>query len=242
MIQLALETTGTSGSLAVLQDKTVLRQRRFGVLRRTAAELAAELDTSIRWCEDHGHALAAISVAVGPGSFTGLRIAITTAKTLAYALELPVIPVGSLAAIAAVNLGENGAANALVGLNAYRGQVFAAEFSRDELCRNEAGRDNLIQRCNDRAEVLSKQDWDQRAAEKRGRSDWVIAGDRSIVADQVVESLHQVEHCDAVGVGWVAAGLVAGSTSQPPACFADPFSLDARYLKLSAAEEKAASR
>nr|WP_095741850.1 tRNA (adenosine(37)-N6)-threonylcarbamoyltransferase complex dimerization subunit type 1 TsaB [Rhodopirellula sp. SM50] len=237
MIQLALETTGTSGSLAVLDGKTQLWDCRFGLLRRTAADIACQLDASLRWCEDHGHTLRAISVAVGPGSFTGLRIAITTAKTLAYALGVPVIPVGSLAAIAAVNLLENGAANVLVGLNAYRRQVFAAEFSRDELCR-----DNLIHRCNDRAEVCSKQDWDQRVAEKRGRSDWVIAGDRSIVADQVAESLHHAEHCDAVGVGWVAAGLVAGSTSQPPACFADPFSLEARYLKLSAAEEKAASR
>ena len=237
MIQLALETTGTNGSLAVLDGKTVLWERRFGVLRRTAAEIACQLDTSLGWCEDRGYALDAISVAVGPGSFTGLRIAITTAKTLAYALEVPVIPVGSLAAIAAVNLPESGAANILVGLNAYRRQVFAAEFCRDELCR-----DNLIHHCNDRGDVFSKQDWDQRVADKLSRSDWVIGGDRSILSDQVADSMHHVKHCDAVGVGWVAAGLVAGSTSQPPGCFADPFSLAARYLKLSAAEEKAASR
>ncbi|MCS7468302.1 tRNA (adenosine(37)-N6)-threonylcarbamoyltransferase complex dimerization subunit type 1 TsaB [Stieleria sp. ICT_E10.1] len=237
MIQLALETTGTNGSLAVLDGKTVLWDCRFGVLRRTAADIACQLDTSLRRCEDRGLALDAISVAVGPGSFTGLRIAITTAKTLAYALGLPVIPVGSLAAIAAVNLREGSAANVLVGLNAYRRQVFAAEFSRDELCR-----DNLIHRCNDRAEVVSRQHWDERVADKCGRSDWAIAGDRSIVSDQVAESLHHAEHCDAVGVGWVATGLVAGSTSQPPACYADPFSLTARYLKLSAAEEKAALR
>ncbi|QDV83157.1 tRNA (adenosine(37)-N6)-threonylcarbamoyltransferase complex dimerization subunit type 1 TsaB [Planctomycetes bacterium TBK1r] len=242
MIQLALETTGTNGSLAVLDGKSVLWDCRFGVLRRTAADIACQLDTSLRWCEDRGLSLDAISVAVGPGSFTGLRIAITTAKTLAYALALPVIPVGSLAAIAAVNLpdrqlGESSAANVLVGLNAYRRQVFAAEFSREELCR-----DNLIHHCHDRAEVVSRQDWDLRVADKLDRSDWAIAGDRSIVSDQVAETLHPVEPCDAVGVGWVAAGLVAGSTSQPPACYADPFSLAARYLKLSAAEEKAASR
>ncbi|WP_182865932.1 tRNA (adenosine(37)-N6)-threonylcarbamoyltransferase complex dimerization subunit type 1 TsaB [Stieleria mannarensis] len=237
MIQLALETTGTNGSIAVLDGKNVLLDRRFGRLRRTAAEIAGQLDGALRWCEQQERRPAAIAVAVGPGSFTGLRIAITTAKTLAYALEIPVIPVGSLAAIAAVTLHDRPAGHALVGLNAYRRQVFAAEFSREELTR-----DNLIHRCDDRAQVLSRGDWDRRVAETLELSDWVIAGDRSIHSDSAADRVSACEHSDAVGVGLVAAGLVAGSALQPPKCFSDPFTLSARYLKPSAAEEKAASR
>jgi tRNA threonylcarbamoyladenosine biosynthesis protein TsaB len=68
--------------------------------------------------------LEAIAVGVGPGTFTGLRIGITTARTLAAASQLPLRPVSSLAALAA-GMGEG---PALGLIDAKRGELFAALY------------------------------------------------------------------------------------------------------------------
>ena len=122
--------------------------------------MAVELDELMQWCEQNQLHPELISVAVGPGSFTGLRIAITTAKTLAYALGLPVAPVGTLVAIAAA---ANHAANSqndeprqkLIGLNAYRRQIYTAEFSDGELNSADA-----LLACNLRVSLVGQSDWE----------------------------------------------------------------------------------
>ena len=64
-----------------------------------------------------------IAVGVGPGGFTGLRIGVATARALAQAHGLPLVPVSSLAALAA---NADGLAAAV--LDARRGEVFAAVY------------------------------------------------------------------------------------------------------------------
>jgi tRNA threonylcarbamoyladenosine biosynthesis protein TsaB len=61
---------------------------------------AETLAPAIKWCwEQCGvtpSQLTAVAVGIGPGMFTGLRVGVTTAKTLAQALRIPVIPIPSL--------------------------------------------------------------------------------------------------------------------------------------------------
>jgi tRNA threonylcarbamoyladenosine biosynthesis protein TsaB len=78
-------------------------------------------------------AVEAIAVGIGPGSFTGLRIGVATARGLAQGLEKPIAPVGSLAALSR-GVGERGARDArphLAVIDARRGQVFAALYEPD---------------------------------------------------------------------------------------------------------------
>jgi tRNA threonylcarbamoyladenosine biosynthesis protein TsaB len=70
--------------------------------------------------------LEAVAVGVGPGSFTGLRIGVTTARALASATELGLRPVSSLAALAA-GIGAEGAVS-LPLIDAKRGELFAAAY------------------------------------------------------------------------------------------------------------------
>jgi tRNA threonylcarbamoyladenosine biosynthesis protein TsaB len=75
--------------------------------------------------------LEAIAVGVGPGTFTGLRIGIATARALASANGLQLRPVSSLAALAAGIEAEAEAATSLLAvIDAKRGEVFAAEYER----------------------------------------------------------------------------------------------------------------
>lgn len=73
--------------------------------------------------------LAFLAVAIGPGGFTGTRIGVVAARTLAQQLEIPLFGVSSLAAIA-LQSGHRG--TIAVQMPAQRGELYTAIYQRDE--------------------------------------------------------------------------------------------------------------
>ena len=100
MLILAIETATESVGVAlggrdgVLASVTIARGRRHGETLAPAIQFA---------CRHAGVELPdldAVAVDIGPGLFTGMRVGIATAKALAMALDIPVVPVTSLESLA----------------------------------------------------------------------------------------------------------------------------------------------
>jgi tRNA threonylcarbamoyladenosine biosynthesis protein TsaB len=73
--------------------------------------------------------LGAIAVGLGPGSYTGLRIGLTAAKTLAYAARKPLVAIDSMEAIA--RNAPDDASKVVVAVDAQRGDAYLADFARN---------------------------------------------------------------------------------------------------------------
>jgi tRNA threonylcarbamoyladenosine biosynthesis protein TsaB len=99
---------------------------------RHAQVLLAEIERSVEAAGGWPR-IDRIAVGVGPGSFTGLRIGIATARALAQARDLPLAPVGSLAALAR-GMSEPGAGDGpvLPVFDARRSEAFAALFEQGD--------------------------------------------------------------------------------------------------------------
>lgn len=122
---LALETATEACSVAVWNDGDVLE--RYEVAPRRHAELAlpwADLllaETGIAKSQ-----LDAIAVGRGPGAFTGVRLAVAIAQGIALALDRPVLPVSTLAALAM----RTGAGRVIAAIDARMGEVYVGAFQR----------------------------------------------------------------------------------------------------------------
>ena len=102
MIILGVETSGATGSIALQHGGRCLEERFLPELgRRHAQSLVPEVVALLARHDLSPMQLDAVAVSVGPGSFTGLRIGVTFAKTLAYAAGADLAAVETFEAIAA---------------------------------------------------------------------------------------------------------------------------------------------
>ena len=97
---LAIDTSGLVASVALLEDEQVLAEYSVNYKKTHSQTLVPMLDEIKKMTDLDLDTVDAIAVAKGPGSFTGLRIGSATAKGLGLALEKPLIPVGTVEALA----------------------------------------------------------------------------------------------------------------------------------------------
>jgi len=125
---LAIDTSSRLANVALLQDKTVLAQAsgaspHSASLLPTVKELLGGQGCSL-------DELSMLAVAKGPGSYTGLRIGVVTAKSLCRGLGVPLVGVATLPAMAA-HCPTDGPARILVALHAYKRRVLIATYERE---------------------------------------------------------------------------------------------------------------
>lgn len=97
---LVLDTSTAAQNVAVMQDNTVLVSENSYADRNHSVGLVNGIQKLMEQSNTARTELTGIAVGVGPGSYTGIRIAVTTAKTLAWTLNIPVVGFSSLAALA----------------------------------------------------------------------------------------------------------------------------------------------
>ena len=129
MTSLAIETSGRLGSVALCDDGVILDERTFAHGLQHAAELIPLIDVMTKDRGIVAKQIGEVYVSAGPGSFTGLRIGITLAKTLSLATGAKIVAVPTVKVLA-----ENAPTdteNLIIVLDAKRGQIFTARFRRE---------------------------------------------------------------------------------------------------------------
>ena len=97
---LGLDSSGLVASVAVVEEDITIAEYTVNYKKTHSQTLLPMLDELKRMTELDLHTLDAIAIAAGPGSFTGLRIGSATAKGLGLALNLPILPVPTVDALA----------------------------------------------------------------------------------------------------------------------------------------------
>ena len=100
MLVLAVDTTASSGSVALLENARILSEVNFDPPATHSRKLLPAIDFILKSSDRGVQQIDGYAVAVGPGSFTGIRIGLSTIKSLAYASGSPVAPVSTLQALA----------------------------------------------------------------------------------------------------------------------------------------------
>ena len=96
---LAFDTSSKALSLAILEDKQVLAETTINIKKNHSITLMPAIDFLMASLDWTAKDLDRIVVAEGPGSYTGLRIAVATAKTLAHTLNIELVGMSSLLAL-----------------------------------------------------------------------------------------------------------------------------------------------
>lgn len=98
---LHIDTSNQPLSVAITEGNEVLAEFNSGMRINHSITMMSQVESLLEYTKLEMKDIEGIVVAKGPGSYTGLRIGVTAAKTLAYTLNIPLYAVSSLAAIAA---------------------------------------------------------------------------------------------------------------------------------------------
>jgi tRNA threonylcarbamoyladenosine biosynthesis protein TsaB len=124
---LAIETSTQACSVALLQDDTIQSSHIIAPMEQ-AKLILPMIDEMLRNTGLSLNQLDALAFGCGPGSFTGVRIATSVMQGLAYASQVPLISVSSLAAVAQAAFTDLGWKKLLVAMDARISEVYAGQY------------------------------------------------------------------------------------------------------------------
>ncbi len=216
---LGIETSTDICSVALFRDDEVVALREGGGSEH-ARMLAPYIDEILREVGIPASALDAVAVSAGPGSYTGLRIGVSTAKGLCYSLGIPLIAVGSLESLACQVAGRFSESALLCPMiDARRMEVYTQLFDY-----NARPLDKVEAKVIDAG--LSVSDFGSHSVEHQNHGEFVIFGSG---AEKCIQILPWAEYIE---VKASARGLVRGAMEAFAAHnFVDTAYFEPLYLK-----------
>ncbi len=131
MLLLALDTSTSQASVALCDEHTLCGEYTWQVGNNHSVELLNHIQRLVAECGNSMQTIDGVAVAIGPGSFNGVRVAVATAKALAFALQKPLVGVSTLELIAAQQHLWRGPVCSI--LEAGRSDLYAACYIFDEV-------------------------------------------------------------------------------------------------------------
>lgn len=225
MITVGIDTSTPAGGVSLYSSDTgLLGEVRLVVKRSHSEQVIKSIDFILTATDTSLNDVDFFTVAIGPGSFTGLRVGLSTAKGFAYATGAPLVAVSTLEAFA---FSFPASAKLICPLlDARRGEVYGALFRRN-------GRG--VKR------VLKESALDIRSLLESVDGDTLFAGSGAAAYKSVItETLGERAHfpCDNLMHPIPSSLCIAGLLKAEDGDFSDPLSLSPRYLRRSEAEIK----
>lgn len=160
MISLFIDTSISYPTISIIKDSEVLFVFNEEIKSDMSSKILPIIDTGIKKSNISLNLIDKIFVVNGPGSFTGVRIGVTIAKTIAWSLKIPVIPISSLEYIATTNTSKKYLVSMI---DARRGNVFAGIYDTNLNCIKEdllINKDELLKNINNDYELVSYDQFD----------------------------------------------------------------------------------
>lgn len=227
MIILALDTSEARGGVAVLHSETVAAIRQHTDQSDYSAWLLSAADQALAEANAKMELVQLLAVSTGPGSFTGLRVGLTTVKAWAEVYGTPVVGVSRLEALAC----SAEAATPLVAscYDAQRGQLFAGLY---RTCHNHLEKvgDELVASPEEFVQMVDREAASARVTwislDPELIRDFELFHRRIAAGDSLVPASPKL----APVIGKIAAERARAGN------FSDPLGLDANYVRRSDAE------
>lgn len=126
---LLIETSVAQGKVGLAEGRRLLAQSALDIQHRHNRDLAPAISTVLQNAGWRPRDVSGVIVSRGPGSYTGLRVGIMSAKTFAYAVGCPLIPVETFRCLARQSPAEAELVDIIA--DAQQGQVYVQRFVRD---------------------------------------------------------------------------------------------------------------
>lgn len=126
MKALAIDTTNNVLGIAIVEEKAVIGEYITNLKKNHSVRAMPAIERLLHDCDLTPKDIEKVIVATGPGSYTGVRIGVSIAKTMAWALQVPIVGVSSLEILAANGRYFDGLISPI--FDARRGQVYTGLY------------------------------------------------------------------------------------------------------------------
>ena len=220
MLILGIETSGLGGGVALCRDDACIAESALQEApRRHARTLVGQIEQMFKQVNVRIDELDAVAVSIGPGSFTGLRVGVVCAKTLAYVLNRPLTAVDTLQAIAENSPPEIDRVSVIS--DAQRGDIFVGTYARS----------GSAWTCEAAPTIVAAQAW---LADRR--PDEVVLGPGLAREAALPLGCRRLPEAASIPAARVVARI--GIRQVERGLLADCVTLEPFYLRRSAAEER----